>query len=325
MLAYLAKRILMLIPTFIGITLVCFFVIHLAPGEPTALQAQLNPNITPEAIAQMEHHYGLDQPLAAQYIIWMSNLARLDFGRSVSSDERPVWDKIRERLPVTVYINISSMVIILVVAIPLGVFSAIKRGSIADRSITIVVFIGFSIPGFWLALICMDILGVRLGWLPISGIHSSDYAYMGHLSRIWDLSRHLFLPVVISAFGSLAGMSRYMRSSMLEIIRQDYILTARAKGLSERSVIYKHALKNALLPVITILGLSIPGLIGGSVIFESIFSIPGLGQLFYQAIMMRDYNMIMGSLTIGAVLTLLGNLLADIAYSLADPRIRTGQ
>ncbi len=322
MLRYLAKRLLVLIPTFIGITLVCFAVIHLAPGEPTALQAELNPNITTEAIDQLRHHYGLDQPLLKRYVLWMGNLARLDFGRSISSDERPVWDKIRERLPITISINIASLVIILLAATPLGVISAIRRGHMTDRFITVFVFIGFSIPGFWLALICMDFFGVRLGWLPISGIHSAGYLHLGLSGRLWDLGVHLFLPVVISAFGSLAGMSRYMRSSMLEIIRQDYILTARAKGLPERTVIYKHAMRNALLPVITILGLSIPGLIGGSVIFESIFSIPGLGQLFYQAIMMRDYNLIMGALTIGSVLTLLGNLLADVAYSLADPRIR---
>ena len=324
MLKYLLKRLAVLIPTFIGITVVCFLVIHLAPGEPTSMQAELNPNITPEAIEQLKRHYGLDKPLPVQYLVWMKNLARLDFGRSISSDARPVWDKIKERLPVTISINVASMVIIFLVAIPLGVVSAVRRGSVLDRSITVFVFVGFSIPGFWLALICMDFLGVRLGWLPISGLHSQGYQYMGFLERTWDLVRHLALPVVISAFGALAGLSRYMRSSMLEIIRQEYILTARAKGLPERTVIYKHAMRNALLPVITILGLSIPGLIGGSVIFESIFSIPGLGKLFFDGIMMRDYNLIMGSLTIGAVLTLLGNLIADIAYSVADPRIRTG-
>ncbi|MGC9324265.1 MAG: ABC transporter permease [Desulfomonilia bacterium] len=322
MVKYLLKRLSILLPTFIGITIVCFAVIHLAPGEPTDLQTEMNPNITPEAIEQLKAHYGLDKPLITQYFIWMKNLSKFDFGKSISTDARPVWDKIKERLPITIYINISSMIIIFLVAIPLGVISAVRRGGIADRSITVFVFIGFSIPGFWLALICMDFFGVRLGWLPISGIHSPGYLQMNFIERLMDISRHLFLPVVISAFGSLAGMSRYMRSSMLEIIRQDYILTARAKGLSERSVIYKHAMRNALLPVITILGLSIPGLIGGSVIFESIFSIPGLGKLFYEAIMMRDYNMIMGSLTIGAVLTLLGNLIADICYSIADPRIR---
>ncbi len=322
MLRYLIRRLAILIPTFIGITLVCFAVIHLAPGSPTDLQTQMNPDITPQAIEQLNAHYGLDKPLATRYVLWMKNLAMLDFGRSISSDARPVWDKIRERLPITIYINISSMVIIFLAAIPLGVVSALRRGSATDRSITVFVFIGFSIPGFWLALICMDLFGVRLGWLPISGIHSAEYASLSLWGKAIDTTRHLFLPVFISAFGSLAGMSRYMRSSMLEIIRQDYILTARAKGLPERTVIYKHAMRNALLPVITILGLSIPGLIGGSVIFESIFAIPGLGKLFYEAIMMRDYNMIMGSLTIGAVLTLLGNLIADICYSIADPRIR---
>ena len=319
---YLIRRLAILIPTFIGITIVCFAVIHLAPGSPTDLQTQMNPDITPQAIEQLNKHYGLDKPLATQYFLWMKNLALLDFGNSISSDARPVWDKIKERLPITIYINISSMIIIFLAAIPLGVISALRRGSALDRSITIFVFIGFSIPGFWLALICMDLFGVRLGWLPISGIHSPEYLNLPLWGKVIDTTRHLFLPVFISAFGSLAGMSRYMRSSMLEIIRQDYILTARAKGLSERTVIYKHAMRNALLPVITILGLSIPGLIGGSVIFESIFSIPGLGKLFYEAIMMRDYNMIMGSLTIGAVLTLMGNLIADIAYSIADPRIR---
>ena len=322
MLRYLIRRLAILIPTFIGITLVCFAVIHLAPGSPTDLQTQMNPDITPQAIEQLNAHYGLDKPLATRYVLWMKNLAMLDFGRSISSDARPVWDKIRERLPITIYINISSMVIIFLAAIPLGVVSALRRGSATDRSITVFVFIGFSIPGFWLALICMDLFGVRLGWLPISGIHSAEYASLSLWGKAMDTMRHLFLPVFISAFGSLAGMSRYMRSSMLEIIRQDYILTARAKGLPERTVIYKHAMRNALLPVIIILGLFIPGLIGGSVIFESIFAIPGLGKLFYEAIMMRDYNMIMGSLTIGAVLTLAGNLIADICYSIADPRIR---
>ncbi len=322
MLKYLLKRFLILIPTFIGITIVCFAVIHLAPGEPTALQSELNPDISKQAIERMKAHYGLDKPVYVQYALWMKNLARLDFGKSISSDERPVWDKIKERLPITIYINILALLLEFLLAIPLGVLSAVKRGSLYDRAVTVIVFIGFSMPGFWLALICMDFFGVRLGWLPISGVISPDFSQLGAAGKVWDVTKHLMLPVFISAFGSLAGLSRYMRASMLEIVKQDYILTARAKGLSEFAVIYRHAMRNAMLPVITILGLSIPGLIGGSVIFESIFAIPGLGQLFYQAIMMRDYNMIMGSLTIGAVLTLLGNLVADIAYSIADPRIR---
>jgi peptide/nickel transport system permease protein len=177
-------------------------------------------------------------------------------------------------------------------------------------------------PSFWLALLLMDYLGVRLGLFPIVGLQSIGHEYLGWFRQGWDIVHHLILPVFVSAFGGVAGFSRYMRSNMLEVIRQDYILTARAKGLPEAQVIYRHALRNALLPVITILGLSVPGLIGGSVIFETIFAIPGMGKLFYDGVMMRDYPLIMGILVIGAVLTLVGNLLADIGYALADPRIR---
>ncbi|MDD5430547.1 MAG: ABC transporter permease, partial [Candidatus Omnitrophica bacterium] len=220
-------------------------------------------------------------------------------------------------------INIISMFIIFLVAIPIGIYSAQHQYSLPDKLITVFVFIGFATPAFWLALLLMLFFGVYLNWLPISGLQSLGYEHLSVLGKITDRARHLILPVFISAFGGMAGLSRYMRSNMLEVIRQDYITTARAKGLSEGKVIYKHALRNALLPVITILGLSVPALVGGSVIFETIFAIPGMGQLFYMAVMMRDYNLIMGGLVIGSVLTLLGNLLADISYALADPRIRT--
>ena len=214
------------------------------------------------------------------------------------------------------------MVLIFSVAIPIGVMSAVKQDSMFDRVSSLIVFIGFAIPTFWLALLMMILFGVKLDWLPISGFRSLNYAQLSSLGRILDIGKHLIMPIFVSAFGGLAGMSRYMRSNMLEVIRQDYITTARAKGLDERTVIFKHAFRNALLPVITILGLSVPGLIGGSVIFETIFAIPGMGQLFYQSVMMRDYPTIMGILVIGAALTLVGNLLADLLYSWADPRIR---
>ena len=225
----------------------------------------------------------------------------------------------------TILINVLSILLILGVSIPIGILSATRRNSLFDRATTIFVFIGFATPSFWLALLLMDYLGVRLGLFPIAG-HQVPRPriprFLGNRSGT-SLS-HLVLPVFVSAFGGLAGFSRYMRSNMLEVIRQDYILTARAKGLSEGAVIYNHALRNALLPVITILGLSVPGLIGGSVIFETIFAIPGMGKLFYDGVMMRDYPLIMGILVIGAVLTLVGNLIADISYALADPRIRNG-
>ena len=325
MLQYLLKRILLLIPLLIGITLISFVVIHLAPGEPTDLQTQMNPQASAELQERLQVEYGLDQPLYVQYGKWLSKLVQLDFGQSFATDRRPVLDKVLERLPVTIMLNLLSILLILAVSVPLGIVSAVKRNSGFDRTTTILVFTGFAMPSFWLALLLMDWFGVRLGWLPISGLKSLGYDYLGWGGQVLDRVSHLILPVFVSAIGGLAGFSRYMRSNMLEVVRQDYILTARAKGLSEQVVIYKHALRNALLPVITILGLSVPGLIGGSVIFETIFAIPGMGKLFYDGVMMRDYPLIMGILVMGAVLTLLGNLLADISYALADPRIRHSQ
>ncbi|MBD1400995.1 ABC transporter permease [Pelovirga terrestris] len=325
MLPYLARRLLLLIPLLLGITLISFVVIHLAPGEPTDLQTQMNPQASAELQERLRRQYGLDQPLYVQYGQWLGRLAVLDFGESFAGDRRPVIDKILERLPVTILINLLSIAFILAVSVPLGILSAVRRNSLFDRATTILVFTGFAMPSFWLALLLMDWFGVRLGVLPISGLKSLGYEYLSFSGQILDRISHLILPVFVSAIGGLAGFSRYMRSNMLEVIRQDYILTARAKGLSEHTVIYKHALRNALLPVITILGLSVPGLIGGSVIFETIFAIPGMGKLFFDGVMMRDYPLIMGILVMGAVLTLLGNLLADICYALADPRIRHGQ
>lgn len=322
MLNYLARRFLMMIPLLIGITLISFVVIHLAPGEPTDMQTQLNPEVSTELRNRLRDQYGLDKPLVVQYGEWLGRFVRLDFGNSFSQDRRPVLDKIVERLPITISINLLSIFAILATAIPIGIYSATHRGSLFDRLTTILVFIGFAAPSFWLALLLMDFFGVRLGLLPIAGLKSLDYDSLSSFGKIMDLGRHLLLPVFISTFGGLAGFSRYMRSNMLEVIRQDYILTARAKGLSEQAVIYRHALRNALLPVITILGLSVPGLIGGSVIFETIFAIPGMGKLFYDGVMMRDYPLIMGILVMGAILTLIGNLLADLCYAFADPRIR---
>lgn len=311
-----------MIPVLLGITIISFTVMKMAPGDPTSLLTDLNPNMNEEAIKRIRAHYGLDQPVYVQYGKWLKNMLMLDFGKSFAADNRPVIDKILERIPITLLINVLSMILILSVAIPIGVMSAVKQDSLFDKGTTLFVFLGFAIPTFWLALLLMILFGVKLDWLPISGFRSLNYAQLSFSEQVVDIARHLILPVFVSAFGGLAGMSRYMRSNMLEVIRQDYITTARAKGLDERTVIFKHALRNALLPVITILGLSVPGLIGGSVIFETIFAIPGMGQLFYQSVMMRDYPTIMGVLVIGAVLTLVGNMLADLLYSLADPRIR---
>lgn len=319
---YVIKRLILMIPLFIGITLISFSVIHLAPGSPIDMATDLNPKATAEVKARMRAIYGLDQPLHVQYWNWLSRLLVLDFGNSFSQDGRKVADKILERMPITIFINIASLVLIFLIAVPIGVLSATYQNSLFDKATTVFVFVGFAVPHFWLALLLMILFGVHLGWLPISGLKSLNYEYLPASVQVWDRISHLILPIFISAFGGLAGLSRYMRSNMLEVIRQDYITTAKAKGLSPRKVIFKHALRNALLPVITILGLSIPGLIGGSVIFETIFAIPGMGQLFYASVMARDYPVIMGILVIGAVLTLVGNLIADLSYALADPRIR---
>ena len=322
MLKYTVKRILMMIPALLGITVISFAVMHLAPGKPTDLMTDMNPQVTLEAKQRLIELYGLDRPIHEQYLDWLGRLARLDFGLSFSPDRRPVLDKIAERLPVTLALNLASLAIILMISLPVGIFSAVRAGGLFDRVSTVIVFIGFAAPSFWLALLGMRWFGVELGWLPISGLTSIDYDQMSFWGKITDLARHLVMPLVISTIGGLAGLSRYMRSNMLEVIRQDYLNTARAKGLRERVVIAKHALRNALIPVITILGLSVPGLIGGSVIIESIFAIPGLGQLFYAAVMSRDYPLVMGGLVIGAVLTLAGNLLADLSYAWVDPRVR---
>jgi peptide/nickel transport system permease protein len=319
---YLIKRLFLMVPLFIGITIISFAVIHLAPGSPIDMAMDLNPKATAEVKARLRTLYGLDKPLHVQYWNWMSRLVVFDFGNSFSQDGRKVTDKILERLPITVYINVISLALILLFAIPIGVLAATKQDSFFDKVTTVLVFLGFSVPHFWLALLLMILFGVHLGWLPISGLKSLNYEYLPAASQFWDRVSHLILPIFISASGGVAGYSRYMRSSMLEVIRQDYIITAKAKGLSNRTVTFKHAFRNALLPLLTLLGLSIPGLIGGSVIFETIFAIPGMGQLFFASVMARDYPTIMGILVIGAVLTLIGNLIADVSYALADPRIR---
>jgi peptide/nickel transport system permease protein len=322
---YLLKRILMLFPLLLGITLITFTVIHLAPGEPVEMQVSMSPKVSAASRARLREFYGLDKPLYVQYGRWLSHIAVLDFGRSFAPDNRPVVDKIKERIPITISLNVIALILEFGLAIPIGILAAVKRDTLVDRGISVFVFVGFAVPTFWLALLCMYLFGVKLGWLPISGIHSMGYEKLSFIGRVGDLAKHLILPISIATFGSLAGLSRYMRSSMLEILSQDYITTARAKGVKERTIIFKHALKNALLPVITLLGFSLPALIGGSVIFETIFAIPGMGQLFYQGVMARDYPLVMGILVIGACLTLIGNLLADLCYALADPRIRHGR
>ena len=325
-----------MIPMLIGISLISFFIMHLAPGDITSNEASFNPRASEESRQKLREIYNLDKPVIVQYGLWLQRISKLDFGNSFSSHQRPVlWEEkdkngnitkglIQEALPITLMINLLGILIIFSISIVLGTLASVKQNTWVDRSITLFVFIGFAIPGFWLALLLMYWTGVVNQWLPISGLHSPGYLNLSATAQFLDLLKHLALPVFISSLSGLAGISLYVRNGMLEVLNQDFITTARAKGINEKRVVFVHALKNAILPLITIVGLSIPGLIGGSVIAESIFAIPGMGKLFYDAVLMRDFPVIMGILTIGSFLTLIGNLLADLGYAWADPRVRKG-
>jgi len=320
----------------IGISLISFFIMHLAPGDITSNEASFNPRASEESRQKLREIYNLDKPVIVQYGLWLQRISKLDFGNSFSSHQRPVlWQEkdkngnitkglIQEALPITLMINLLGILIIFSISIVLGTLASVRQNTWVDRSITLFVFIGFAIPGFWLALLLMYWMGVVNQWLPISGLHSPGYLNLSATAQFLDLLKHLALPVFISSLSGLAGISLYVRNGMLEVLNQDFITTARAKGINEKRVVFVHALKNAILPLITIVGLSIPGLIGGSVIAESIFAIPGMGKLFYDAVLMRDFPVIMGILTIGSFLTLIGNLLADLGYAWADPRVRKG-
>ncbi|OYY82668.1 MAG: diguanylate cyclase, partial [Methylophilales bacterium 16-45-9] len=284
MLKYLIKRVLWMIPLLIGISLISFFIMHLAPGDITSNESAFNPKASEESRQKLREMYNLDKPVIVQYGLWLKRMATLDFGKSFASHQKPVFwqtiDKdgnvtkglIQEALPITLMINILGLAITLILSIPLGIIAARKYLGWQDRSITLFNFIGFSIPGFWLSLLLMYWLGVVNNWFPISGLHSLNYESLDTWGKIKDSLSHLFLPVIIPSITGLAGITLFVKNGMLDVLHQDYITTARAKGLAENKIIYKHALRNALLPLITIVGLSIPGLIGGSVIAETIFA-----------------------------------------------------
>lgn len=325
--AYIIKRLLLLIPTLIGITLITFFVVQLAPGNPVSRKLQVGEGVKAEAITQdivqqTKKLYGLDKPIYIRYWIWVKQIATLDFGRSYK-DHRPVIDKIAERLPITLALNIISIFLVYTISIPLGVYSAVRQGSFQDRLITFFLFALYSIPSFWLAVVLIYLLGGGEFWdvFPIYGILSPGAENYTFYKKALDFLWHITLPVICLTYGDLAYLSRYQRGSLLEVLHEDFLRTARAKGLPESKVIFKHALRNALIPIVTIIASILPAAIGGSVIIESIFSIPGIGKLGFEAVLSRDYPVIMGIATISAFLTLAGILISDLAYVLVDPRI----
>jgi peptide/nickel transport system permease protein len=325
---YIVRRLLAMIPTMFGITVITFLIIQLAPGNPAEMKIRMarggeaNPQFTAQVIEQTKKLYGLDKPIHVRYGIWLKQVVTFNFGDSYK-DHRPVRDKILERAPVSLQISFISLLLVYLIAVPLGVFSAVKQDSFADRALTLVLFVLYSLPSFWTAMMLITFLGGGefLDWFPIYGLSSEGAQRLALWPWLGDRVHHLVLPVFCLTYESLAYVSRQMRGSMLEVIRQDYIRTARAKGLAEKTVVLKHALRNSLIPIVTMLAVLLPALIGGSVIVESIFSVPGMGQLSFEAILSRDYPVIMGVTTMAAILTLIGILVADVAYTLVDPRI----
>ncbi|HYA94083.1 MAG TPA: ABC transporter permease [Thermodesulfobacteriota bacterium] len=316
---YIARRLIYMFITLVGISIISWVIITQAPGSPIALT--MDPKVSPKIIAQMEKNYDLDKPIYQQYFLW---LERLFTGKLYSfKDGRPVMRKIAERIWNTLLLNVVSILIIFSLAIPLGIFSARKRYTFLDHLGTFGAYVGISIPSFWLAYLLI-LATVKLFGYPVLGMRTFVEEGFTTVDIVMDHLWHLMLPSIILAVGGIAALSRYTRSSMLEVIRQDYVRTAKAKGLTEETVYYKHALRNALLPVITLFGFIVPGLIGGSIIIETVFAWPGIGRLAYQAVLARDYPVVMTVLTISAVLTLIGNFIADVLYGVADPRIRYG-
>ncbi|MBT9258752.1 MAG: ABC transporter permease [Clostridiales bacterium] len=318
MATYIARRLVQAIPILLGITIIMFILAKLLPGDP--FTQLLNPQIKSADIARMKQAAGLTAPLPVQYWNWLMALLKGDLGRSITFNQ-PVIDVIKDRLGPTVTLQTMTLIFTLIISIPLGVILAVRQYSTLDYVVTILTFAGISMPTFFLGLLAIKYVALTWKLLPPMGVITPGL----QLAFPWnylDVLKHLLLPALVLTVTSAASIIRYVRASMLEVVRQDFIRTARAKGLHENRVLYAHALRNALIPVITILGLSLPGLFSGGIITEQVFSIPGVGRALYQAIIARDYNVMMGITTFLAVLTVLGNLLADVAYAWVDPRIR---
>jgi peptide/nickel transport system permease protein len=325
MISYLLRRILGAIPLLLGILTLIFFIIHLAPGDP--VQRFVSPNVSPQVIEQMRRNLGLDQPLHIQYFKWLWSFLRGDFGYSFGQ-MRPIGEILPEVLWNTVQLTLISLVVIFAVGMLIGIVQAVRQYSLADNVLTFLALFFYSMPSFWFALMLILLFSLKAnqaGWplqFPASGMTSVGYEFMSTGGKIGDRIMHLVLPAIALGIGSAAGVARYMRGSMLEVIHQDFIRTARAKGLSERKVVFKHALRNALIPIITLLGLYLPFLLSGAVLVETIFGWPGMGRAIVDAILQRDYPMVMATSFVIAAIVVLGNLLSDVLYAVVDPRIR---
>ena len=315
MTTFIIRRLLLAIPTLIGVTILTFCLIHIAPGGPALALA--GEKATPAQIARLTHELGLDRPLWEQYAVWVGALLHGDLGFSYIK-QTPVLQLIGQRLPQTMLLMGFALLVSVVFAVPLGVYQAYRRNSAFDRAASVAVFVAWSMPTFWFGTILIAVFAVTLRWLPVGGLQTIDTTAFDWPSRI----AHLVLPAATLAIVSMAGWSRYIRGSMVEQLREDYTRTAVAKGLPQRRVLFRHTLRNALIPFITLLGGTVPALFGGAVITEQIFAYPGMGQLFWQSATDRDYSTLLGMTVITAVLVVLGNLLADVLYGVVDPRVR---
>lgn len=318
---YVTRRLLVIIPTFFFITLMIFAIIHLAPGDPARVLIGERGLIAPEQFEEFRRRLGLDEPIYVQYFIWLGRLLQGNLGYSFVNN-RPVNSLIGERIPNTLELVLAAEIVSVIIAVVLGVIAAVKHYSLTDAFASVSALMGYSTPNFWLAVMAILLFSVRLGWLPTCGTTTLGLTFSTPFDALADHLKHLVLPAGVLVVGWTAYLLRMVRSSMLEVLEQDYIITARAKGLKERVVIYKHALRNALLPVITYEGYSIGYLFGGAAIIESIFAWPGLGQFMVDSALIRDYPTLMGLSVIIALSVLFANLLADVSYALADPRIR---
>jgi peptide/nickel transport system permease protein len=334
---FLGRRLLLMIPTLLGVTLVCFLILRLANADPVSQASDMGLNerqVSREALEHLRRLYALDQPWYVQYARLLRRLITLDLGNRWQ-DGRPITEVIGEALPITLLLSFISLFLSYLFAIPLGVFSAAKRGTALDGAVTLSLFLLYSLPSFWVGTMLLVFLAsgrfVDCSWIdgggcfPLQGFHSFDgFQTKTFWKQCVDVGWHVSLPVLTLTYGSLAGLSRYMRSGMLDTLRQDYIRTARAKGLSEGRVLYVHALRNGIIPIITLFGLTLPSLIGGSVIVEQIFGIRGMGYVALEAIRLPDYPLVITIVAFTAIVTMVGILLSDVLYALVDPRIRLG-
>jgi peptide/nickel transport system permease protein len=324
MLHYLVRRILIGLLTLLLISFVVYALVRHIPGTPlTSDPAMMNPSKMPSPadIKRWNHLYGLDKPWYEAYFVWLRNVVRLDLGQSIPNNNRAVLSLIGERVPRTLMLSATSLVLAYLLSIPLGLWSTVRSGSTVERTVSTALYMLYSLPEFVAALYLQLLFYTKLGWLPLYGMSSDNYDTFSTFGKVWDLFQHALLPVTCFTYASLAYYARFIHANMQEVIRQDYIRTARAKGVPPWRVIWHHAFRNTLIPLVTLIGFTLPALLSGAVILEQIFTWPGIGQLFFESIGKRDYDTIMGLTLMFSVLTLVGQLLADVLYAVVDPRV----